>query len=318
MPVNPADDVMAGPRAVVAHRPDGALVHGSLLPATEPAADSAADSRATPLIVLDGIGCYGWAFPEISPVLARDRPVLHVHYRGHGPSPTPPRPWDLRMSTLAHDAMALADAAAFGPRVAVLGYSMGFQVALECVRLHRARVSGLINIAGPPGRALHTFQGTDAFARLLPLLANAARLARRVTDDLWKSVVPHRLALEIGLVTAVNGNRLAPEYLERYMADLAAIHPELFLSMLEEADAHDGRPVLPTIDIPTTFIAGARDTFVPLAVLEACAAAVPHATVHRFDDATHAVPAEYIQETTTLLREALHDLDAGAVSGDPA
>ena len=98
------------------HRPDGALVHGYLSVPPESARD------ATPLVVLDGIGCYGWAFPEITPQLAATRPVLHAHYRGHGPSPTPPRPWDVRMETLAHDAMALATAAGFDGPVIVLGY----------------------------------------------------------------------------------------------------------------------------------------------------------------------------------------------------
>ncbi|MGB1699102.1 MAG: alpha/beta fold hydrolase [Nannocystaceae bacterium] len=286
------------------HRPDGALVHGYLSEAPEACRD------AIPLLVLDGIGCYGWAFPEITPELAATRPVLHAHYRGHGPSPTPPRPWDLRMETLAHDAMALVEAAGFGGPVVVLGYSMGFQVALECVRHYRDRVGGLINIAGPSGRALATFQGTDAFAHALPVLAGAARFARRMTDDVWRALVPHRIAREIGLVTAVNGRRLASSYLERYMEDLSRIHPELFLSMLEEANAHDGAGLLPSIDIPAQVIAGARDSFVPLEVLRRTAAQLPDASLDIIDDATHAVTAEYIPEVTGFILNLLARVDA--------
>jgi len=289
--------------SVVAHRPDGALVHGYL---TRPP-DS--DEEQIPLLVLDGIGCYGWAFPEITPRIAATRPVLHAHYRGHGPSPTPPRPWDLRMETLAHDAMALVNAAGFEGPVTILGYSMGFQVALECVRHYSDRVCGLINIAGPSGRALSSFQGTDAFAHALPVLAGAARLARRMTDDIWRTLVPHRLAREIGIITAVNGRRLPPNYFERYMGDLSRIHPELFLSMLEEANAHDGADLLPTIEIPAQVIAGANDSFVPLAVLKRTAEQLPNASLSIIEDATHAVTAEYIPEVTGLILDLLARVD---------
>lgn len=216
------------------------------------------------------------------------------------------------MPTLAEDAVALLHAAEIPGPVAVLGYSMGFQVALEVYRAHPEHVAGMIDLAGPVGQALHTFQGTDVFARWLPLLVNASRVARRLTDDLWKALVPHRIAREIGLVTAVNGQRLAPEYLERYMRDLSEIHPELFLSMLTEADAHDGGDVLPTIDVPTLFLAGARDSFVPLRVLEAAAEAVPDARIEIFDDATHALPAEFVEDVTAHLQRMLFDVDAHA------
>ncbi len=292
------------------HRPDGALVHGYLSVPPESARD------ATPLVVLDGIGCYGWAFPEITPQLAATRPVLHAHYRGHGPSPTPPRPWDLRMETLAHDAMALATAAGFDGPVIVLGYSMGFQVALECVRRYPERVCGLVNIAGPSGRALSTFQGTDAFAHALPMLAGAARFARRITDDMWKALVPHRLATEIGLITAVNGRRLPSSYLERYMGDLSRIHPELFLTMLEEANDHDAADLLPTIEIPTQVIAGAKDSFVPLAVLERTAEQIPNASLEVIEEATHAVTAEYIPEVTDLILGLLARVDRARAGAD--
>jgi 3-oxoadipate enol-lactonase len=216
------------------------------------------------------------------------------------------------METLAHDAMALATAAGFDGPVVVLGYSMGFQVALECIRNYPERVRGLVNIAGPSGRALSTFQGTEAFAHALPMLAGAARFARRVTDDMWRALVPHRLATEIGLITAVNGRRLPASYLERYMGDLSRIHPELFLSMLEEANDHDGADLLPTIEIPTQVIAGANDSFVPLAVLRRTAAQIPNAAFDIIEEATHAVTAEYIPEVTALILDLLARVDERA------
>ena len=36
------------------------------------------------LVLLDGIGCDGWAWTPIQPHLALRNRVVHVHYRGHG------------------------------------------------------------------------------------------------------------------------------------------------------------------------------------------------------------------------------------------
>src|SRR5690606_4413669 len=96
-----------------------------------------------PLLILDGIGCSGWAFQRSLPILARHRAVVLLHYRGHGDSPTPPRPWNLSMDVLAGDAAALLDRIGHHirlDRAAVLGFSMGFSVALELHRLFPERV----------------------------------------------------------------------------------------------------------------------------------------------------------------------------------
>ena len=40
-------------------------------------------------VLLDGIGCDGWAWNHIQPHLSRAHRVVHVHYRGHGRSGAP-------------------------------------------------------------------------------------------------------------------------------------------------------------------------------------------------------------------------------------
>ena len=126
------------------------------------------DAEAPSILILDGIGCSGWAFRRIIPRLAERRRVVHLHYRGHGRSPDPPRPWRIRMTDFADDAAAACEHAGLGP-VVVVGFSMGFQVALELFRRHRSRIVGLVSLAGPSGRVLRNFQGTQAFGQALPL-----------------------------------------------------------------------------------------------------------------------------------------------------
>ncbi|MBL8947772.1 MAG: hypothetical protein JNK45_31660, partial [Myxococcales bacterium] len=81
-------------------RPDGAALWGRRL----------GRPGAPALLILDGIGCSGWAFRRLAPALAEDLCVVQTHYRGHGRSPEPPRPWRLSMPELADDAVAVLDA----------------------------------------------------------------------------------------------------------------------------------------------------------------------------------------------------------------
>jgi pimeloyl-ACP methyl ester carboxylesterase len=270
----------------------------------------ARDSARAPLLILDGIGCSGWAFRRIIPALAEDRRVVLLHYRGHGLSVDPPRPWRLSMPTLADDAAAALEHDRLD-RAVVVGFSMGFPVALELFRRHRRCVSALVSLAGPSGRVLRTFQGTQAFGHVLPFVRATTRFARDLTLKAWRAVVPSNLTLGLGLNFQVNLDRIAVDDFEFYTRHLAEMNPELFVAMLEEADRHSAADILDAIDVPMMVVAGARDTFVPLKTMRDLAFAVPQVRWKVLDQATHALPAEYPTEMTELLARFADDLDRG-------
>jgi pimeloyl-ACP methyl ester carboxylesterase len=264
------------------------------------------------LLILDGIGCSGWAFRRIIPQLAEGSRVLLMHYRGHGRSPDPPRPWHLSMPDLADDAAAVLEERGVGSAV-VLGFSMGFQVALEVYRRHRHRVAGLVDLAGPSGRAMATFQGTDVFGHVLPLARAAMRHARDLTRRLWRGLVPTHWIQELGAFTRqVNIDRLRSEDFEIYLDQMAAMNPELFFEMLAEANRHTAEDLLAEIHVPTLVIAGAHDRFVPLPTLRSIAFAIPEAQWVVIEDGTHALPAEYSEEISVRLREFMRAVPAGS------
>ena len=270
------------------------------------------DDARTPLLILDGIGCSGWAFRGIIPELARRRRIVLLHYRGHGLSPEPPRPWHLSMPTLADDAAEVLNHA--GVRKAqVIGFSMGFPVALELFRRHRHLVSSLISLAGPSGRVLQTFQGTQAFGHALPLLRATTRVARDFTLKAWRALVPSNLTLGLGLNFQVNLDRIAVDDFEFYTRQLALMSPELFVAMLEEADRHSAADILRSLDVPVMVVAGARDTFVPLTTMRELAFAIPRVRWKVLQRATHALPAEYPAELTEALQSFTDDVDNSAV-----
>ena len=265
------------------------------------------ESTEPALLILDGIGCAGWAFRKIAPQIAKRRQVVFVHYRGHGRSPTPPRPWHLGMHTLADDAAAASTALGID-RVVVLGFSMGFQVALEFYRRHHERTAGLISLAGPPGQPLESFRGTNTFAFALPFMVAATRMATQLTTRAWRSILPSRQVFDIGLRFEVNRARIDSRDFELYLRGMADISPELFVAMLEQAHRHCADDLLPRIRVPTLVIAGARDEFVPLPRLREMAFAIPGARWEVFDDATHALPAEYPDEIAERIAAFLDDI----------
>ncbi|PRQ07256.1 alpha/beta fold hydrolase [Enhygromyxa salina] len=289
-------------------RDDGARLHVRSL---------GSPSQRPALLILDGIGCAGWAFRKLGPHLAGSpesggRQVVLMHYRGHGKSPSPPRPWQLGMHTLADDAAAVCDALGL-ERVVALGFSMGFQVALEFYRRHRARTAALISLAGPPGQPLASFRGTDAFSFVLPLVVGVTRLARQMTRRVWASVLPSQRAIDFALRYEVNRERIDSRDFELYLRQMADMNPELFAAMLEQAQRHTAEDILGKIRVPTMVVAGARDEFVPVQRLRAMAFAIPGARWELIDEATHALPAEYPDELALRITRFLEELpDAAA------
>ncbi len=287
-------------------REDGANLHVEVSGPSQPSPPA--------IVVLDGIGCTGWAFRRILPRWTERHRVLTMHYRGHGRSPTPPKPWHVSMPTLADDAAAACALAAIEPSL-VVGFSMGFQIALELFRRHQAYVAGLVSISGPPGRVLSQFQGTGLFGHTLPFALALSRYARSLTHKFWQDFVPSRVSRIVGLRTQVNAERIRLDDFEFYLTQMAAINPEFFLEMLSESHRHSADDVLADIDVPTLVLAGGRDSFVPLEVLRDMAFRISNAKWQVFSDATHALPAEFPDEVAEAVLTLASEIGASKPPG---
>jgi 3-oxoadipate enol-lactonase len=270
------------------------------------------DGETGPIVlILDGIGCSGWAFHHIVPVLAERHRVVLMHYRGHGRSPNPPRPWKVGIHDLADDAAAVIERLGGGPAL-VIGFSMGFQVALELYKRHRTLVCGLVSLAGPSGRALAQFQGTDAFGHILPLALAATRHAQDLSLRVWRKLLPSKLLQVVGLHTQLNAARIELADFEFYLTQMAAMSPELFLEMLREASRHCSDDLLDQVRVPTLVVAGQNDRFVPLEALREVAFTIPGAQWLVIPGASHALPAEFpdeIGETLVTFANAVFGSD---------
>ena len=97
------------------------------------------------------------------------------------------------------------------------------------------------------------------------------KLARGVYSRAWKQLLPSALVREVSLRTSVDAQRINIHDLEVYFHGMSQVEPELFISMLEQAQAHSADDLLPRIDVPTLVIAGGPLAGEPADTIEAVA-----------------------------------------------
>jgi len=247
--------------------------------------------RGAPVLLLDGIGCDGWAWNHIQPHLAANHRVVHTHFRGHGRSGAPVDPSAIDVGTLADDVVAVANAIGLD-KIAIIGHSMGTQVALEVYRRIPTRVRGLILICGSFGRITHTFHGNDLLSRALPRLIEQVRKNRGLARALWGRLPPQLSWRIAGWLGEIDGAALDVRDFERYVEHLSDIDLDLYLTMLQSAGEHSAEDLLAQVAAPTLVIAAEKDTFTPVPVVRALADRIAGARYVELAGATHSAPIE--------------------------
>ncbi len=191
---------------------------------------------------------------------------------------------------------------------------MGVQVALELARRHPELVAGLVLMCGTFGRLTSTFHGTDLLEQALPGLIRLASTFPSAARAVWGRV-PAALAFRVACAgRELDADRIQETDFHRYWEHAALMDPDVFLRMLQRAGEHDARSYLPEISFPTLVIAAEQDTFTPMQLAEAMAAAIPNAELEAVPDASHAAPVEQpdrigerIEEFLSSLRETAAD-----------
>lgn len=245
-----------------------------------------------PAVVLcDGIGCAGYVWRALLPALARERRVIHWNYRAHGRSAAPADPERMTVEDCVSDLVAVLDAAG-EERAVVAGHSMGVQIALELHRRHPERVAALLLVCGAPGNPLDTFHDSPVLRVTFPYAKQLVLSFPGVARLAFRALVPTDLALNYAMTFEVDGARVRREDLVRYLEDLAAIDPTLFVRLLASAGEHDARDHLARVDVPTLVVAGERDTFTPLRLSESIHRAIPGSELVVVPGGTHVAPLE--------------------------
>jgi len=246
---------------------------------------------APPVVLVDGIGCDGFAWRYLAPRLAEHHRVLHGHFRGHGRSGPPLDRDRLSIEDLARDLRKVCDERDVA-RPVIAAHSMGVQVALEYYRQNPEGVAALVLMCGTFGRITSTFHGTDLLDQVLPGLIRGSRMFPGIARAVWGRV-PAAMAFRVACAgRELDGERIREEDFQRYWEHAALMDPDVFLRMLKGAGQHDARGFLPEIDVPTLVVAAEHDTFTPMALAEEMAAAIPNAELEVIEEASHAAPVE--------------------------
>jgi pimeloyl-ACP methyl ester carboxylesterase len=259
------------------------------------------------LVLLDGIGCDGWAWTHIQPHLALRNRVVHVHYRGHGRSGRVLNLESATIDTLTDDLVRVLDATGLS-RTVVVAHSMGTQVALELYRRSSERVRAMVLVCGSSGRITHTFHGNDLLHRMLPVLIDKVRKYESIARALWGRLPPALSYRVAGWLREVDGAALRPEDFKLYVEHLSDIDLDLYLSLLREAGGHSAEDVLAEVRVPTLVIAAERDTFTPRDIVKSMADSIPGAIYRELAGASHAAPSEQPQQINEYLDEFLASL----------
>jgi pimeloyl-[acyl-carrier protein] methyl ester esterase len=213
-----------------------------------------------PLVCLHGWAMNLRVFDPLAARLGATRVVHALDLPGHGRSGWVP-------SLAGLDAQARAILPLLPPRAAVLGWSLGGQLALRLAQLAPERVTRLVLVATTARFA----SGADWPHGLAPAVVDG--FANRLAAD-GQAAISDFIALQ---VRGARNTEATRDAIERAVAGHGAAHPGALaagLAILGQADLREG---LAGLRQPALVVSGQHDRITPAAAGEWLAAALPDA-----------------------------------------
>lgn len=266
-----------------------------------------APSAKAPLVTVHGLvsSTHHWQF--FTPRFAAERQVLSWEYRGHGGHSVPHDAARATVAQFADDAVEVWHAAKLPPSV-VVGLSFGVQVALEVWRSSPQMVRALVLICGTAGRPLDRISSSTLVRRGVVGVVRALSRPQLAGPmlALLKSRLGARLARELTYLSGgAHRSACPPGVLEGLFSHVAALDPTLMGAIMAGYLEHDAWDVLPTITVPTLFIAGDRDQLTPVELSERMQRQVPGSELVVFPGHSHLVQVEQPDEVHAAIDEFL-------------
>ena len=161
-------------------------------------------------------------------------------------------------------------------RCVLVGWSMGASIAMVCAARHPERFAGVVLLGG------HPYFRPEAGAL-----------------DRHRDVVRGRLGQQFD--TLLFSPATAMDVMREAWMEQVKTDPRVLYGDLLTAPAFDGRPLLPSLAVPTLVIHGADDKAVPVDVARHLAAAIPGARLEIVPDAGHIAQLEQPERVNALL-----------------
>ena len=262
------------------------------------------------VVLVPGFCCPDNFWRYLLPELEASYRVIAFDLRGLGLSgtPRPPghrahnlSPQDFDLPNQVRDIEAVLDAEGVD-EAALIGHSMGGQIALEAYRRMSQRVSALVLLTSPFESPMRTFYGRD-----FNTVFHAARLALtyspRPSVLLWRLLflVNPAITHEMAKLTRALGPDAKLDDMATYYRHMAYLDPLVMLMMAESMRSHSAADLLGEIDVPVLIVAGTRDMFTPISVAEAMHESIPHSDLVLVDGGSHGA----VIEKPDLVNEAV-------------
>lgn len=266
------------------------------------------------LVLCAGFMCPDNFWASLGPALAEHHRVVVLNYRSIGAS-TDPRPAgyrarhlsaaDYTIEKFAGDVEVVLDAEGASD-VAVVGHSMGCQVALQLWRQAPRLVGTLSLITGPYASPLHTFYGSKLGTHLFPFAYLGIPLLPRPAQRAITRLPRLPLAMPVARLTRALGPLTPDDGMDLYFRHFGEVDPLVILKIVRGMHEFDAGPWLSEVSVPTLILVGGRDTFCPPEVGEPMLAALPDAELGVMPEATHGAPIEFPLEIADRIADFLH------------
>jgi pimeloyl-ACP methyl ester carboxylesterase len=247
-----------------------------------------------PLLFINGLGGSWHAFRNQIVHLSSRYRCLVWDYRGvYGDCEA--EGGVLSIEDHARDARAILEREGVS-RAAVLGWSMGVQVALQLFVDTPASVALLLLVAGGARAPWGAWPEAGPIRRFYPpvleLLARAPRsLLASLVHAGGRSPETFTWARRIGLI----GPEVDPDLFAEVARNFARLDIPTVIETLREMQRCDLSGVLGAVDVPTLVIGGDRDPFTPRAALERLVHRLPGAEYLLLPGAGHYVLLDHAQ-----------------------
>ena len=262
--------------------------------------------RGRPILLCNGLGG-SWEAWSHQIQYFRDRyRLLCWDYRGLYGSDAPRDSDALALADHARDALQLLREEGV-ERAAVVGWSMGVQVALEIFRAAPHRVASLALVNGVAGRPWDYVFNLNLVGRLLPPFLRGLRSMPRAIEATVQQATrlpdPGVWVKRVGLAASTFDDQLAGEVVAKFRT----LDMDVFIRLLERMGEHDGWDLLPMLDVPVLIIAGSRDVFTPRSAAERMVRRTRGSEMMIIPGATHYAAMEYPEMVNLRLEKFLRE-----------
>lgn len=262
--------------------------------------------QGRPILLCNGLaGSWKAWSPQIQYFRDRYR-LLSWDYRGLYGSGHPLDPSAMTLVEHARDGLQLLEEEG-AERVAIVGWSMGAQVALEIFRLAPDRVASLALVNGLAGRPWDYVFNLSVIGRLLPPFLRGLRSAPRAIEAIIAQATRFPDAAQWIKRVGLAAGTLDEGIFTALADDFRTLDMQTYVGLLERLGEHDAWDSLPQIDIPTLLITGSRDAFTPRSAAERMARRIRGSELMVIPGATHYAGIEYPEMLNLRLEKFLRE-----------